>query len=112
MRWGLVASPAEQLFEPGVNPYASDALADELAAQGLNMQGVSVIVVPAEDPSAHVAYILVDDHAGRRLEHDTYKSAAEGFMVLAATTQAADTYVYRAHRRRSPQRRRECRPQW
>jgi len=92
VRWGLVASPAEQLFEPGVNPYASNALAEELAGQGLNMEGVSVYVVPAEDPAAHTAYILVDDMQGASWQHDTYKSAAEGFMILAAATQAADTY--------------------
>ena len=90
--WGLVSSPAEQLFEPGVNPYASDGLASELAAQGLGMEGVTVYVIPNEDASGHLAYILVDDTKGASWSHEKYKSAAEGFMILAATTQAADKY--------------------
>ena len=92
-QWGLVASPAESVFEPGVNPYASDDLEAELAAQGLNMQGVSVFVVATEDGSGHVAYILVDDQNGADWSHDTYRSAAEGFLILSAGTQAADTYA-------------------
>jgi hypothetical protein len=91
-QWGLVASPSEALFEPGVNPYASDALEEELAAQGLNMQGVSVYVVSAEDGSGHTAYLLVDDQKGADWSHETYRSAAEGLLILSATTQAADTY--------------------
>ncbi len=92
VRWGLVASPAERLFEPGVNPYASEALEEELAAQGLNMQGVSAYVVASEDPPGQVAYILVDDQEGTEWSHDVYRSPAEGLLILSATTQAADTY--------------------
>jgi hypothetical protein len=94
VRWGLVASPAEEFFDRSSNPWAERDLEAELAAQGIALDGIWVMVQPNEDGSANVAYILVDDAAGADWKPADYgyKNAVEGFLVLTATSKAAERY--------------------
>lgn len=95
VRWGLVASPSEQLFSQSSNPWAEEAIEAELAEQGIEMQGIYVFVYPNDDGTGHLAYVMVDDAKGAtwRWAESGYPSAAEGLLVLTAATNAAETYA-------------------
>jgi hypothetical protein len=94
VRWGLVASPAEEFFARTSNPWAERDLENEFAAQGIALDGVWVMVHPNDDGSGNIAYILVDDAAGADWKPADYgyRNAVEGFLVLTATSQAAERY--------------------
>ena len=92
---GLAASPAEKLFESSPNPWAAQALKAELSKQGVPVKGVTFYVLPSEDSSGSFAYVLIEDSRGAKWTlstHEKYRSAAEGFLVLTATTKAAKEY--------------------
>lgn len=92
---GLVASPAEKLFEQSPNPWAAQALKAELSKQGVPVKGVTFYVLQSEDSTGSFAYVLIEDSRGAKWTlstHEKFRSAVEGFLVLTATTKAAKEY--------------------
>lgn len=92
-RWGLVASPAEELFEGSPNPWAADAIVADLQEMGVSAEGITVYVLRVPDSEEIVAYVLVEDARGAAWSHEAYRSAVEGLLVLVSQTEAASRYA-------------------
>ena len=91
-RWptqlGLVESPGEALFEPSPDPYAAEAILVELADSGINVEGVSVYVLPTEQGEM-IAYVLAEEEDGFVWSGPTFDNAIEGLLMFTAAGEVA-----------------------
>ena len=92
-QWGLVESPAEELFATSPNPWAGDFLEEEFTELGLSTEGITFYIIPKDGGEAHTAYILVEEADGFTWSHPTYDNPIEGLLILTAASETAAAFT-------------------
>ena len=91
-RWGLVESPATKLFEPSPNPWAAEALEEEFVDGGMSVEGLTFYVLPVEDGTTQVVYVLAEEAEGFTWSHPTFENPIEGLLYVTAASEATVEY--------------------
>jgi hypothetical protein len=91
-QWGLVESPAEQLFQRSPNPWAAEALYDGYFENGRSVEGLSFYVLPEEDGVTHSVYVLAEEAEGFTWLDDVFENPMEGLLIYTAASDAAVEY--------------------
>ncbi len=91
-RWGIVESPATRLFEPSPNPWAAEAIEAEFVDVGMSVEGLTFYVLPVEDGTTHVVYVLAEEAEGFTWSHPTFENPIEGLLYSTAASAATVEY--------------------
>jgi len=91
-QWGLVESPAEDLFESSPNPWATDLLVEEFTELGVSVEGVTFYILPKEGGETHIAYVLVEESRGFTWSHPAFENPIEGLLILTAGSETASAF--------------------
>jgi hypothetical protein len=88
-RLGVRQSPAQRLLSGPPDRYAAQQIVDELAAAGLDTQGMWVYVLPIEGQSYRAAYAVLDASQGFEFERGSGEDVVVDQLIRLATSDAA-----------------------
>ena len=83
-RFGLAKSPAEKLLEPRLNESIARTMKQELAAAGVNTQGMEIYVIPYKDSNENLAVVVLDSSQGFDINNFSQEDAITEYLEMLA----------------------------